>query len=61
MRTAIGLFLLFQSVSVHFRVFLIYFNVSTVSVTVKKKKKKKKKGKRAPKKNLHGFCAEYAR
>ena len=50
MRTAIGLFHFFHSVSVHFRVFHIYLTVSSVSVTEKKN---------VSKKNLHGFCAVY--
>ena len=48
MRTAIGLFHLFHSFSVHFRVFLIYFNCFICFCYGEKN---------VPKKNLRGFCA----
>ena len=51
MRTAIGLFHLFHSVSVHL-FSLCILHVSFVSVTKKRKKKHAKK-------NLCGFCAVY--
>ena len=47
-RTAIGLFHLFHSFSVHFRVFLIYFNCYICFCYGEKN---------VPKKNLRGFCA----
>ena len=50
MRTAIGLFHLFHSFSVHFRVFLIYFNCYICFCYGEKN---------VPKKNLRGFCAVY--
>ena len=48
MRTAIGLFDLFHSFSVHFRVFLIYFNCFICFCYGEKN---------VPKKDLRGFCA----
>ena len=47
-RTAIGLVHLFHSFSVHFRVFLIYFNCFICFCYGEKN---------VPKKNLRGFCA----
>ena len=47
-RIAIGLFHLFHSFSVHFRVFLIYFNCYICFCYGEKN---------VPKKNLRGFCA----
>ena len=50
MRTAIGLFHLFHSFSVHLEYSLYILIVSSVSVTEKKT---------CPQKNLRGFCAVY--